>query len=101
MSKHKGLRLNAVYGQKEPRFTIFSLENFPENSIVRVAQVRGNGSLRQRLLDLGFTQNTIVKVKGTAPLGDPIMVSLRGTTIALRRDEAKNIIVETFCFTKG
>lgn len=100
MSKHKGLRLNAVYGQKEPRFTIFSLGNFPENSIARVVQVIGNGSLRQRLLDLGFTQNTIIKVKGAAPLGDPIMVSLRGTTVALRRDEAKNIIVEDFALQK-
>lgn len=100
MSKHKGLHLIVVYGQKERHIMIFPLEKIPENFLAKVVAVRGRDPLRQRLLDLGFTPNARVKLKGRAPLGDPIIVSLRETTIALRKDEAKNIMVEDFTLQK-
>ena len=47
-----------------------------------------------RLLDLGFTPGAEVKVAQAAPLGEPLVVVLRGTRLALRKDEAAWIIVE-------
>jgi ferrous iron transport protein A len=47
-----------------------------------------------RLLDLGFTPDAEVKIAQIAPLGDPLVVVVRGTRLALRRDEASWIIVK-------
>jgi ferrous iron transport protein A len=47
-----------------------------------------------RLLDLGFTPDAEVKIALIAPLGDPLVVVVRGTRLALRKDEAAWIIVK-------
>ncbi|MDO5843934.1 MAG: FeoA family protein [Methanocorpusculum sp.] len=46
-----------------------------------------------RLLELGMTKGSKIKVDGRAPLGDPIMLSVRGCRIAIRKKDAKNIRV--------
>jgi Fe2+ transport system protein FeoA len=60
----------------------------------RVKKIGSQGALRRRLLDLGITPNTLVKVVKVAPLGDPILISLRGFQLTLRKEEARHIIVE-------
>ncbi len=42
---------------------------------------------RQRLLAMGLTPGVVIKVMHKAPLGCPIQVNLRSTTISLRLDE--------------
>ena len=44
---------------------------------VTVLRVRGEGALRRRLLDMGVLRGTEITVEGTAPLGDPMELSLR------------------------
>lgn len=51
------------------------------------------GFLRRRLLDLGFTPGTTIAPDLTPFAGDPRAYRLRGTTIALRRDQARRILV--------
>lgn len=46
-----------------------------------------------RLLELGFTPGQNVKVIAKSLFKDPVAVSVRGTIIALRNDEAKCIKV--------
>lgn len=41
-----------------------------------------------RLLDLGITPGEEVVVTHTSPLGDPIVIRIRGTSLALRKREA-------------
>jgi Fe2+ transport system protein FeoA len=41
-----------------------------------------------RLSDLGFTPGEPVAVVRTTPLGDPLVVAVRGSQLALRRREA-------------
>lgn len=53
-----------------------------------VAKVTGEGSLRQRILDMGLTKGTSVTVRKVAPLGDPIEVTVRGYELSLRKAEA-------------
>ena len=42
----------------------------------------------RRLLDLGVTPGERVVVTHTAPLGDPLVIRIRGASIALRKREA-------------
>ncbi len=60
----------------------------------RIARVNGNGAIRQRLLDMGITRGAVVLVKRVAPLGDPIEISVRGYALAIRRFEARTVLVE-------
>lgn len=61
---------------------------------VRVVKVHGEGALRRRLLDMGITKGTQINVLKTAPLGDPIEVTVRGYELSLRRAEGEIIEVE-------
>jgi ferrous iron transport protein A len=45
-------------------------------------------------MDMGLVRGTEFKVDGMAPLGDPIRINLRGYSLALRKNEARNIKVE-------
>lgn len=58
-----------------------------------VAQVKGQGALRQRILDMGLTKGTEVTVRKVAPLGDPIEVTVRGYELSLRKAEAACILM--------
>lgn len=64
------------------------------NQQVRVLSIDGESAIRKRLIDMGITTNTIIKIKKVAPMGDPIEVHLRGYELSLRKDEAKKIQVE-------
>ncbi|MGL5245017.1 MAG: FeoA family protein [Sarcina sp.] len=59
-----------------------------------VNRVHGNEALAKRLLALGCVNDTTVEVKGRAPLGDPIILSLRGFELAIRKKDAKNIYLK-------
>ena len=49
----------------------------------------------QRLMEMGFLDGSWVEVLHEAPFGgDPIAVRVRGTLIALRREEANLVWVE-------
>ena len=56
-----------------------------------ITAVRGEGDLRNRLLDMGLIPHTHVTKIKVAPLGDPMQISLRGYELTLRNDDAKNI----------
>ena len=56
-----------------------------------VAHLGGEGPLRRRMIDMGITPGTRIKVIMTAPLGDPVKVILRGYELSLRKDDAARI----------
>jgi len=53
------------------------------------------GAERRRLMDLGFVPGTEVGVELVSPSGDPTAYRVRGTVIALRREQAGLIFVAT------
>ena len=59
----------------------------------RVVTVGGEKALRHRLLDMGITPRTIITVKKTAPMGDPIELLLRGYVLTLRLEDAEKIMI--------
>jgi DtxR family Mn-dependent transcriptional regulator len=51
------------------------------------------GQERRRLLDLGFVPGTLVEVDMVSPAGDPTAYRVRGSVVALRREQANLIRV--------
>jgi len=47
-----------------------------------------DSSYRKKLLSMGLTKGTVVTVTKTAPLGDPVELSVRGYKLSLRKAEA-------------
>ena len=70
------------------------LGELPVGSRARVAEVQGGGKHQRRMLDMGFVPGAAVAVIRTAPLGDPIEYRIKGTFVALRRENADTILVE-------
>ena len=52
------------------------------------------GSMRQRFLDIGLIENTPVECVGQSPAGDPKAYLIRGAVIAIRSDDAKDILIK-------
>lgn len=59
-----------------------------------IDKVIGNDSLSKRLLALGCIEGTEITLKNKAPFGDPILVSLRGFNLAIRKKDAINIFLK-------
>ena len=59
-----------------------------------VANINGEGALRRRIMDMGITRGTKLKVVKEAPLGDPMELELRGYHLSLRRADADLVEVE-------
>ena len=60
-----------------------------------ITAVGGQGALRRRLLDMGLTPHTRVRVNKFAPMGDPMELTLRGYELSLRIADANGIEVDT------
>jgi Fe2+ transport system protein FeoA len=68
-----------------------TLEDLEVGGAGVIVQVHGQGALRDRLLDMGLTPRTKVMIRKTAPMGDPIEISLRCYELTLRKEDAANI----------
>ena len=60
-----------------------------------ITKVRGHGSFRKRITEMGFIRGKRVTVIKNAPLLDPVEYEIMGYHIALRRSEADLIEVTT------
>jgi ferrous iron transport protein A len=60
----------------------------------RVNSVLGGDELSVRLLEMGLTPGVEVAVVGTAPLGDPLELELRGYRLSVRRSEAARVQID-------
>ncbi|MCL2017041.1 MAG: ferrous iron transport protein A [Defluviitaleaceae bacterium] len=58
---------------------------------VKVAKVHGEGALKRRIMDMGITKGVEIHLKRTAPLGDPIEITVRGYELSLRKEDAKMV----------
>lgn len=60
----------------------------------KISFIRGEHKVLQRLLDMGLTPGTKIKIVKVAPLDGPVEVSVRGSKLALGQDIACNVFVE-------
>ena len=59
-----------------------------------IISVRVSDDIKQRLLDLGFVPGTMVECLGKSPFGEPTAYWIRGTVIALRKEEGEGIRIK-------
>lgn len=60
----------------------------------KVVRVHGEGAIRRRIMDMGITKGVEIYVRKTAPLGDPLELTVRGYELSLRKADAEKIEVE-------
>jgi ferrous iron transport protein A len=70
------------------------LSSVPLNREVRIGRLDGPTLDCARLQDLGFTPGEHIVITQKVPLGDPLIVRVRGALLALRKREAAWIWVE-------
>jgi ferrous iron transport protein A len=58
-----------------------------------VLQVKAQGPIRRRLLEMGFIRGAHLRVEKLAPLGDPMELVIKGYHLSLRREEGSCILV--------
>lgn len=71
-----------------------TLASVEPGKIVRIKKLKGTESFKKRLMSMGIMPGVEVLVERIAPLGDPIEVKVKGYRLSLRREEARNILVE-------
>jgi DtxR family Mn-dependent transcriptional regulator len=70
------------------------LSNLKPGEEGTVAFIRGGNTACRRLLDMGLTRGTRVRVINSAPFQGPIEIYVRGTSLALGRGLASHVFVE-------
>lgn len=70
---------------------IMNLSELPVNKKAVIKKIGSSGTLRRRMIDMGITPGTLVKVVKYAPLGDPIQINIHGYDLSIRKSEAEAI----------
>lgn len=71
----------------------YTLDMLRPGDAVRLTGSIAAGGMRRRLRDVGFCDGEKVVCVMKSPLGDPSAFLVRGTLIALRREDARLITV--------
>lgn len=71
----------------------FTLTDMKPGNTGRVLEVSGHNGASQRMMAMGLTPGTLVRVDRVAPLGDPIEITVRGYKLLIRKAEALNILL--------
>lgn len=73
---------------------MITLKDVKVGKSCKVVKVHGEGALRRRIMDMGITKGVEIYIRKTAPLGDPLELSVRGYELSIRKSEAEKIEVE-------
>ena len=69
-----------------------NLKEAKQGMTLRVESI-GDSLLKERLMTMGLIPGVRVKVMRSAPLGDPMAISIPSYNLAMRRDDAEKIEV--------
>ena len=72
---------------------LITLDKLPLYSCGKIDSVHCNSNTKRRLLDLGLINGTKITPILRNPMGDPIAYEIRGTIIALRKEDSSLIDV--------
>lgn len=59
-----------------------------------IINLSSTGLNRRRMMDMGILPGTRITTELVSPMGDPIAYRVRGTVVALRREQCSEIEVE-------
>ncbi|MGN0730394.1 MAG: ferrous iron transport protein A [Treponema sp.] len=68
-----------------------TLRDVSVGETVVVKKLNGEQALKRRLMDMGITKDSEIYVRKTAPLGDPVEITIRGYELSVRKDDASCI----------
>ena len=64
----------------------------------QIKAIKASGEIRRRLLDMGLCAGVKFKILRIAPLGDPIVIKIKGFDLSLRIEEANHVKVQKIGF---
>ena len=71
-----------------------NLSQLPLNKNGRIVKIECDEGIKRRLLDMGLVKGTEIMPILISPSGDPRAFLVRGTIIAIRKEDAKNIKIK-------
>jgi len=69
------------------------LDQLPLGSRCRIEAVDENSESLLRLMEMGLTPGAVVVIEREAPFKSPYSVRLQGCTLAVRRSDARRVLV--------
>lgn len=79
---------------KKEKKADFTLRDLKPGEKGKVIKIKGKGNLKKRLLDMGIVPGTEIQLEKVAPLGDPVDILIKGYHLSLRKEEARDILLE-------
>jgi ferrous iron transport protein A len=73
---------------------VSTLAQLPVGASAKVARIEGQDELACRLMEMGLTPGVELRLIGTAPLGDPLELEVRGYRLSVRKSEAQRVAIE-------
>ena len=86
-----------LFGGLQMEKNIITLSDLPLNELGKIVRVNCDESIKRRLLDLGLVKGTDIVPVLVSPSKDPRAFCVRGSIIAIREEEARNIEVLSSC----
>lgn len=71
-----------------------TLSDLSPGDTAQILKLLNKGSMRRRLLDIGFIEGETVTCLFKSPSGDPTAYLIKGAVIALRKDDSSNIKID-------
>ena len=76
------------------KIKIENLNQLPLNKSGKIKSIACNEGIKRRLLDMGLVNGTNIEPILVSPSGDPRAFLVRGTIIAIRKEDAKDIKIK-------
>lgn len=73
---------------------VTNLSQLPLNKDGIIQELKCDGNIRRRLLDMGLVKGTKIKPVLVSPSKDPRAFEVRGSIIAIREEDAKYIEIK-------
>ncbi|SFV75634.1 FeoA family protein [hydrothermal vent metagenome] len=80
--------------------SVRKLSDLKEGQKAIIKEIGDIGELKQRLYELGIICKEPLEIVRVAPFGDPIQIRVENNNIAIRKEEAKKILVENLSARK-
>ncbi|RHR21603.1 ferrous iron transport protein A [Clostridium sp. AF19-22AC] len=72
----------------------FCLNDIHPGQKAVIRELKADGNIHRRLLDIGLVKGTKVECVGRSPGGDPCAFLIRGAVIAIRSEDCGNIMIQ-------
>jgi Fe2+ transport system protein FeoA len=82
-----------MFMSTNPSTTNRTLADLSAGQAGLVTGLHSQGPERRRMMDLGIVPGTRITVEMNSPLGDPVAYRVRGALVALRREQARLVLI--------